>query len=418
MILFYLLISVMPLIRHPLWGEFVGDLTVVKYLGAGVTMYALIYLFVRRHPPEFFGTWAARCFLVFSILTMGSYAVFGVPDLPFEASPFMNAVSFLIFFFDTLIVVDSMHRLRLSLLTAVGSLGLASLYVLREWQNAGMTFGYRPGWVTGDPNYFSVSAILCLPMALYFLRERTRTTEWWFCLACAVLTLFALITAASRGALLGLTASMLLVVVLARRRLLVLAGAGLFCLLLLVIPGSPLARALNPAGGDEDSVSIHNALVTAGLRMFLDHPLFGVGVGNFKPFLRDFASPEDTPWFEERTWLPHNTYVGIMAELGLPGIVAFLGAFVCTLVILERVRRSARTTGVVFMQNMAESMQIGFIGFGVAIYFLSAGYQKLYWLLVFLALCMPRLLRDAERRQAKKLAAIHGPASMPSPRPR
>ena len=75
-----------------------------------------------------------------------------------------------------------------------------------------MAEGYRPGWVTGDPNYYSVSALLCLPLAFYLLRTDQPRWERWFCLGSIGLILFGLILAASRGALIGLAAASLLAV--------------------------------------------------------------------------------------------------------------------------------------------------------------------------------------------------------------
>ena len=60
---------------------------------------------------------------------------------------------------------DSLQRLRWVILMAIGSVAYASLHLIREWQKyGGMAAGYRPGWVVGDPNYYSISALLCIPM--------------------------------------------------------------------------------------------------------------------------------------------------------------------------------------------------------------------------------------------------------------
>jgi len=205
MILFYLLVTVMPMIRHPLWSDIVGDLTVIKYLGIACLVYAVFYLPSRATPPPIFATWQARFFVAFALLVIGLFLAYGDPLLPVEISPLMSFASFLVFLFVTLTLVDSLHRLRWVLLMAVGSVAYASLHVLREWQKYGdMAAGYRPGWVTGDPNYYSISALLCVPLAIYLLRTGQPAWERWFCIGSIVVTVLGLTLAASRGGFLGM----------------------------------------------------------------------------------------------------------------------------------------------------------------------------------------------------------------------
>jgi hypothetical protein len=86
MILFYLLVSVMPMIRHPLWSDLIGDLTVIKYLGFVCTAYAVVYLGARGSAPAFLASAQAKWFLVLSGLATVSYFLWAVPQ-PFEISP-------------------------------------------------------------------------------------------------------------------------------------------------------------------------------------------------------------------------------------------------------------------------------------------------------------------------------------------
>ena len=103
MIFFYFLISVMPMTRHPLWSGFVGEMTVIKYLGIVCAGYAFIYFFARPSPPRFFETVEARFFIIFCVLAMTSYLLLAVPQ-PLETSPLMSYFSFVALFFVTLVV--------------------------------------------------------------------------------------------------------------------------------------------------------------------------------------------------------------------------------------------------------------------------------------------------------------------------
>jgi putative inorganic carbon (hco3(-)) transporter len=58
----------------------------------------------------------------------------------------------------------------------------------------------------------------------------------------------------------------------------------------------------------------------AGLAMFADHPLLGVGIGNYAVAYPDYAPPH----FYDALGHAHNVYVNFLAETGLLGTVPWL----------------------------------------------------------------------------------------------
>lgn len=409
MIAFYLLVMVMPMLRHPLWSGFIGDLTVIKYLGLVCLVYALFYLPFRSGPPRYFRTWQARLFVPFSVLAIGLFLMLGVPG-PIEISPLMSYASFLVFFFVTLTVVDSLHRLRWTLLMAIGSVAYASLHVLREWQKyGGMAAGFRPGWLMGDPNYYSLSAVLCLPLAYYMLRTTPSVWERCFCIGTLVVTLLGLTLAASRGGFLGMTVSILIIALRSRARLRTLAIAGAVVMLLMhVSPSSPLSRLLSPNESDIFSAEHRTDLAAAGLQMFWAHPLTGVGPGNFAAVVGQFSKiPEPL--------IAHNTYVSVMAEMGLLGILLFIGVIVATFISLERIRRSSLGQGMVLIAATAEALEVGLFGFLVAAFFVTAETHRFFWLMVFVSMALPPLAR--RRRSGARSSPVTHEAGLPGSTP-
>lgn len=398
MILFYLLISVMPLSSHPLWGRFVGEMTVIKYVGAGCLLYAGLHLAARKQLPRYFSTAQSKWFLLFFFLTTLSYVTLG-RAFSWESSPLISYLSFAFLFFIVLSVVDSLYRLRWVLLISVGSVAFASLYVIREWQKYHHTWEhFRPGWYVGDPNYYTVSALVALPLAFYLMLERRPRWERLFCLGCLVTTLVGVTLAASRGGFLGLIAAFLFVVLRSRQRVrnLVLASA-LLVPLSLAAPTSPLKRLLYPAHFDVGSTETRKALWKAGLRMVQENPVTGIGLGAFKPVVGEYAEPG-----QQLKNVAHNTYIEIAAELGLPGLVAFLGMLGTTFLGLERVARRTARAGPALLHQAALGIQGGLVGCGVSVFFVSGQYQKLFWLMVFLSMCLPPLVQKAKAAQQAK----------------
>jgi O-antigen ligase len=238
--------------------------------------------------------------------------------------------------------------------------------------------------VTGDPNYFSISALLCAPIAFYLLGTRQPRWERYFCIGSLFLILVALTLAASRGALLGIVTASTLMVWRSPRRLrsLLLAGS-LLVPLMVFTPASPLDRLLNPTQGDQQSSDFRTLLFDAGLRMLTEHPLRGVGIGNFKPFVKLFST-------EELEMLAHNSYVEVAAELGIPGLFLFLAILFSTLRTLRRVHRD-RKLSPPLLRQAALGLETGLLATCVSLFFLSAYNQKLFWLFILLSMCLSSL---------------------------
>lgn len=404
MMLFYLLVGVMPLSQHHIWGAMVGEATVFKYLGAFCVLYAVIHLATRRNFPPFFATWQARLFVVFFLIATTSYLAHYIPK-PWESSPFLSYVSFLLLLFVTLTVVDSPRRLRWVLLVAIGSVAFASLYMIREWQKAYPVhgFSYRPGWVVGDPNYFTISALLTLPLAFYMMLERRSLWERWFCLGCLIVTLVAVTLGASRGGFLGLVAAFLFVVWRSRRRPrnLALVSASLLALSF-ASPVSPVKRLLHPARSDVEAEESRLVAWHAGLCMIRAHPFTGIGLGNFKILMPLYGGPG-----AKVDSIAHNAYVEIAAEMGIPALLIFLAMLYFSHRTLQQVSRRQQVSGRKLLRQAAFGIQGGLLGSAVALFFVSGQYQKLLWLMVFLSMCLPGLLplkasraRDREGSQS------------------
>lgn len=399
MLIFYFLILVMPLSDHHIWSQFVGDLTGIKYIGVLCMMYAIYHRIARRSLPSFVGTWQARLFLLLFFLGTLSYVLMP-PTVFWYESHWFTYVSLLMLFFITLSVVDTVNRLRWTLLTATTSLALASLYAIRDWQLNRLIYpGYRPAGVVGDANYFSVDILLFLPIA-FLLAQRARP-HWqkWYCMGCFVVTLFALILSSSRGAFLGLVASSLYLVMRSRKRarnLTVIAVSLL--VVMLVSPNSPLDRLRHPTSGDDTSADTHVALMHGGIRLILAHPILGVGLDNFITRIADYITPEEASHMDRVARVAHNSYIEIGAEAGIPALLTFLGILLCSFFSMERVARTSRRYGATFLQDTALGLQAGLIGASIAIFFISAEYEKLLWMSIFIGMCLPPLAAAWKRK--------------------
>jgi len=401
-ILYYVLVLSLPLVSHPLFGSEAGGISFEKYLGLLCLGYALLSLGGRPRRPRLFTTPQARWFTAFLGLVVLSYLTSQLGPQPGERAILVIYASQFAFFVTTLILVDSLERLHRVLLVAIGSTALASLYVLKEWVGGSAIYGagYRPGYVTGDPNFFAASALLCLPLALEWSGSGRRPAERLYCLGCLVLGLAATMVAASRGGFLGLLAGMGFIAWRSRSRARSLAvGGALLIAFLLVSPSSPLRRILSPAHSDVEAKDARLGLWEAGLRMVRDHPLAGVGLGNFKHAVGDYGEAEGDVWR-----MAHNAYLEIAAEMGLPGLAAFVGVIYLSCRSMDRLGRQVRRSGPALLHEASAGIQAGLIGFAVALFFVSGWFLKLFWLMVFLSMAAPALRPRAQADQGCEAA--------------
>ena len=80
------------------------------------------------------------------------------------------------------------------------------------------------------------------------------------------------------------------------------------------------AHILDAVLSGSDTVGARYDFWRAGLAMWLDHPIAGIGIGRFRNYLLPY-------WQSYRpiiAWTPHNTYVQVLSETGAVGFILFM----------------------------------------------------------------------------------------------
>lgn len=392
MVLFLLLIVIMPYMKHPLWDHQIGaGLTVNKAIGGACLLYALVYLSRRRGGvPRFFQTPQSVVMVMFIGLAALSFFTKG-QAIGYINPMFMYASTLLLFFL-TFIVVDSFKRLYWCLMAAAGGIGFASLYMIREWQKGITQWGgnFRPGWIVGDSNYFTVAALVTLPLAFELMMISEKRVQRIFALGCLCLTMLAIMLGASRGGFLGIVVGLGYLVFRSERRARNLRIISIVIIPFLVFaPNSPVRRMLHPVPGDTASIQKHLIGWKAGVNMVLHNPLTGVGLGNYKLRVAEY---DTTGTVRLEPHIAHNAYLEIAAEMGIPGLVIYLLLMVSSFFSLNRTRKRALRNDALKLAAVATGMQAALLGVWVAIFFVSAQYTKLFWFLLILTMVVPSLV--------------------------
>jgi len=170
----------------------------------------------------------------------------------------------------------------------------------------------------GNPNALGGYLVLFLPLALTFAIDAKERMHRLLYAGAAVLMLLCLLFTFSRGAWIGFLTSLVLLAVWKDRRILLALGGGL--LLLPVAMPAVVSRMLFIFSPEY----LRMSYTWGRLRFWLTalakmrtHPLFGVGLGTFGDTVAVRHNLPGAIWVD-------NHYLKLGAEMGVPGLAAFL----------------------------------------------------------------------------------------------
>lgn len=400
MFFFYLLIFTMPFYHHPLFDQGAGPVTVVKAIGALAAGWAMIYGIQKGFPNIF----AMRNIKVFGVLLLWaiiSFVRMGIHD--YNVDPMFSYMSLFAFMVATLILMDSLKKVSTAVYVSVAATAFASLYILREWQKYHDLYSnFRPGYVVGDPNYFTLAAMLTVPLGYYWWRIEKRPFWRWSMAAMLVAVSIAIALSASRGGLVSIGIFCLYAIWTSKRRW---RNAAILAAILLppmvVIPHSPLSRIIHPDTATIKSNEKRMEVLRAGLEMVKEHPILGVGLGHYKQTSARMFGGRDS---DGR--IAHNTYLEMAAELGAIGLLIYVWLLLETFRIVHRLRKWALKVEHEFIYSMATAMEGGLAAYVFGSFFLSAEYVKFFWFYIVTVSALAMIAtRIAANNKPKTMAA-------------
>lgn len=241
----------------------------------------------------------------------------------------------------------------------------------------------------GQPNPFAGYLGLVLPLACglaissVLKRASFKLTSFLLFGAIAVTLLAAILMSLSRGAWLAFFAAISVIAIAVSRRALVYLSLLLFLVAILLGLGAfnalpkPVTARLSIITDYVRIFDVRKVTLTsenwaivermanwqAAWGMFTDHPLLGVGIGNYGVMYPQYA----LEGWENTTGHAHNYYLNLLAETGIIGLTAYLlfwsVAFVYAGKALARVKRAGQRYGVVSDYGLV----LGVIGTMVAL---------------------------------------------------
>jgi O-antigen ligase len=144
-----------------------------------------------------------------------------------------------------------------------------------------------------------------------------------------------------------------------------------------------------------------------GWRMVEDKPVLGVGSGNFNVSSIHYllVSPgaiERDEFIVDHPKVAHNTYLQILAELGIVGLSLFLVIIGFSIFCALKAARWFGRVGDVHMEIVSRGMVVALVGILAADFFITEQYGKQLWILLGLG---PALLGVARRTYPEQAPA-------------
>jgi O-antigen ligase len=259
----------------------------------------------------------------------------------------------------------------------------------------------------GDPN--ELAALLVAGTAFAFVLAVTTKESVMRVVAGSAVVLFLLgiFYTVSRGGLVALGVSLIAACMLSGRwrgRAVVVASLGLATVVIYFASFAGLDardRVTTVQGGTGRS-----DLWKIGWRMFEDKPITGIGSGNFPissiHYLLEPGAIERDEFIVSTPKVTHNTYLQILAELGIVGLAMFLGIIGFAISCALKAARWFGRHGDTQMELLSRGMIVALVGILTADFFISEQYGKQLWLMLGLGPALYGVARRTYPAAAKK----------------
>lgn len=273
-----------------------------------------------KAPPRSAFWWTA-------LILWGAATSLWALDSDLSLSRLPTAFSLLVLFLITVSLRITRTELMWTVVAAVIGGVCAALYATSSYYG-GTSFesGMRGSLIVGgrstDPNYFAASLLLPISMAVgVFLSVRSWTAKAFSLIAAATMV-FAVLLTMSRGALLSLVVIVLIYCYRLRVNWRVLVIPAVFAVLLALMPNFFFAR-LAGSGADEGAGRLE--IWRVGLVLVQNYGLLGAGLDNFPVGYQQFSGMAKVFPYQGYARGAHNTYLNMMVESGVVGMMLFLG---------------------------------------------------------------------------------------------
>jgi O-antigen ligase len=232
----------------------------------------------------------------------------------------------------------------------------------------------------GNSDDFAAHLLLILPFLLFVaLRPGAPKLVRVVFIVPTVLGLFEILLTASRGALVALMLTVAILILRGSMRQRIAIGATAAVVLVILIAFLPVStwnRMMSfSAGGSANEEALESSdirlrLLQESIKCTLEHPVFGIGLGQFGLYESGLGNVSSVLKWRGT----HNSYTQISSECGIPALLFFLAAVIWTFKLLSRIRKQVSGHYKNEIVTAAYAINMGAVAYSVAIFFVNFGY--------------------------------------------
>jgi probable O-glycosylation ligase (exosortase A-associated) len=267
-----------------------------------------------------------------------------------------------------------------------------------------------------DANDLATYLVTAMPLGVYFLLTGRRAVGRVLAAGALAILTVAFVRTGSRGGFIALIAVIVFIMLrysaisLGRR----LSAAVLVTLILLGTASSRYWEQMTTIASDADYNRTEETgrlqIWGRGMGYMLQHPLLGVGPGNFQTAEGTLSPLAERQQFGVgvRWNAAHNTYIQVGAETGVIGLLLFLAMIASALVALSRSRGRGpdRADSREKQTQLAQVLTASLIGFVVGAFFLSLAYTEMLYTLIALAVGLQKVANAPAEKAGAAAASL------------
>ncbi len=291
----------------------------------------------------------------------------------------------LLFYFVSIFLIDDIKKLKCFTAIILFTIVYYIVWAHEMYFSGQMyiVYGARLGGpamrgIYSDQNVFAMLFVTAIPFLFfvgdYFNNKIIRYFLW----ACIPLAWHVVFLTGSLGGLISLSIVMIIVAVRSERKVFYMAIPLLLLIAIVYQGGGYLLQRVDSLSGglsDIDTAQSRFDSWLVGLKMMADHPLTGVGPGNFVKAYSDYATTQP--------FVAHNTFVQFASESGFFAGILYL--LICAQMFFGnfKLRGGCNEDIDPFYLSLQDSIFCSISGYFVCSMFLNlATYELLYYLLI------------------------------------
>jgi O-antigen ligase len=268
----------------------------------------------------------------------------------------------------------------------------------------------RAEGASGNPNFFAMVELFALPLVLALAAEVRQQIVRIVLYVVVFVIIFSVFASLSRGGFLTLVTVAVAALILPARssffrsraqKAFVLALVAGFAFFAYKAESGTLAPRLASIFAKDQTGAGRTNAWRGAYTSIKERPVLGLGYGSFiseanELMLRTPGNDLTNMTLRPRGLYAHSAYIETAAEIGIPGLILFLGMLLATARAFWRAAVRARDAGATYLMRVSNAALISLVGWCIASLFASSETARPLWILIGLALALPILLDEHE----------------------